>query len=450
VNWVLGRRPLFWKLLVNSWLTLILMAIGNGVVFQLTASSAISWGVEALQRFERSQLLIAAQILQQQGPAATQSFASYLPPGERLEVTTDVNAERDLATSDLSVSQLVHRPEADYRLTYTTSGRNPISSAPTALKRVPLELLFVDFVALTIFTLFFARYLARPVKILRGGLERVTAGDLTVRVAALLAHRRDEMAELADHFDRMAERLQQLLQARERLLHDVSHELRSPLTRLQLAVDLARQREERTAESLDRIEQEAQRLSDLVEELMSRSRAEFNAAQSDAYFEVVELVGAVVADAKYEAQAKGVEVVYEVPAELDAGSGPVINGSPELLRKGVDNVVRNALKVSAAGQRVTVRLETVGTPAERVRIVVRDQGPGVPEKDLQRIFEPFVRLENAPYGAGAGLGLAIARSAATAHKGSVTASNRAGGGLNVVFDLPVSQSIGSNDAEPHS
>jgi two-component system, OmpR family, sensor kinase len=438
VSWVLGRRPLFWKLLVNSWLTLILMAIGNAVVFQLAASAAIPWGVEAINRFERSQLSIAAKILEQQGLAAVQSFASYLPPGERLEVTTDTNDERDVTTSKLTVSQLVHTPEVVYRLTYTTADRNLFSSAPSQLKRVPLELLFVDFVALTIFTFLFARYLARPVKILRGGLERVTSGDLTVRVAALLAHRRDEMAELAEHFDRMAERLQQLLQARERLLHDVSHELRSPLTRLQLAVDLARQREDRTAESLDRIEHEAQRLSDLVEELMSRSRAEFNAAHSDAYFEIVELVGAVVADAKYEAQAKGVEVVYEVPSELDAGSGPVINGSPELLRKGVDNVVRNALKVSAGGQRVTVRLETVGAPVKRLRIVVHDQGPGVPEKDLQRIFEPFVRLESAHYGAGAGLGLAIARSAAAAHKGSVTASNRAGGGLTVVFDLPVS------------
>jgi two-component system, OmpR family, sensor kinase len=436
-----GRRPLFWKLLVGSWLTLILMTIGNALVFQLAASAAIPWGIEAITRFERGQLSIAAKILEQQGLHAVQQFASYLPPGERLEVTADANVGREAATSDLTLSQLVHTPDTVYRLTYTTSSRNFFPSEPARLKHISLDLMFVDFVSVTIFTILFARYLARPVKILRGGLERVAGGDLTVRVAALLAHRRDEMAELADHFDRMAERLQQLLQARERLLHDVSHELRSPLTRLQLAVDLARQQEDRTVESLDRIEHEAQRLSDLVEELMSRSRAEFNAAQSDAYFEIVELVGAVVADAKFEAQAKGVEVVYEIPRGLDAGSGPVINGSPELMRKGVDNVVRNALKVSAAGQQVTVRLEAVGTPVERLRILVSDQGTGVPEQDIQRIFEPFVRLENAAYGGGAGLGLAIARSAAAAHKGSVTASNRAGGGLTVVFDLPVYQSI---------
>jgi two-component system OmpR family sensor kinase len=154
------------------------------------------------------------------------------------------------------------------------------------LERVPLKLLLVDFVAVTIFAFLVARYLARPVQVLRGGLQRVATGDLSVRVGSNLADRRDEMADLAQHFDRMAERLQQLLQARDRLLHDVSHELRSPLTRLQLAVDLERQRSVCSAGSLDRIEHEAQRLGDLVEELLSLSRAEFTAATSDAYFAI--------------------------------------------------------------------------------------------------------------------------------------------------------------------
>jgi two-component system OmpR family sensor kinase len=145
----------------------------------------------------------------------------------------------------------------------------------------------------------------------------------------------------------------------------------------------------------------------------------------------------VVTDAKFEAQSKSVEVLFEISQTLNMSVGPVMNGSPELLRKGIDNVVRNALKFSDAGQHVTVQLETVGTPINRLRIVVSDRGPGVPDQDVQRIFEPFVRLEHPARGAGLGLGLAIARSAAVAHGGFVDAVNRIGGGLTVAFDLPI-------------
>jgi two-component system OmpR family sensor kinase len=434
------KRPLFWKLLLSSWLTLILIALGNAWIFKLAARAFSPWVQSALQGYQGQQLGIAAALLASLGPQALDVFIHNLPPGDQLEALTGpVPAPVKIPPYVRRASRVVHTVTGDVTLVYTSSAYQLFPRRPADLSRLPLELLLVDFVAITVFTVFFARYLAKPFQVLRTGLEHVAAGDLSVRVYKQLASRRDEMADLAQNFDLMAERTQQLLHARERLLHDVSHELRSPLTRLRLAVDLARQNPTRSLESLDRIEHETQRLSDLVDELLNLSRAEFNAARSEAYFAVTELLAAVVEDARFEAQAKGVEVKVEIPARFKDAAGPVINGSPELLRKGFDNVLRNAVKVSRASQTIDVRVDSPEPPSNRLRITVSDNGPGVPVDALERIFDPFVRLESQLPVSGYGLGLAIARSAALAHRGSVTAINRPAGGLSIVFDLPVQQ-----------
>lgn len=430
------KRPLFWKLLIGSWVSLIVVAAGNALVFSAFVRSMEPWGQMLLERVERQSLETAVLVLRTQGPSGLVGYAAHLPPGDQLKVLRGVSPSARRSRSNHGLSEIVRTSSGDYTLVYSAS-LSLFGQPVPRLALLPLQLLGVDFVVVSVFSVLFARYLADPIQRLRSGLQRVAGGDLSARVYADVARRRDELAELARHFDIMAERLQHLLEARERLLHDVSHEFRSPLTRLLLAVELARRTPERSMNSLERIEQEALRLNDMVGELLTLSRAEFSAARSETWFAVAELLATVVADAVFEAEAKGVLVKAELGGPAADSLGPLINGSPELLRKGIDNVLRNAVKVSRTGQTVSVKLTASRADPGRLRIEISDQGPGVPEADLKRMFEPFVRLDDQPQGGGFGLGLAIARSAAQAHNGAVWAANRAGGGLIVTFELPV-------------
>jgi two-component system, OmpR family, sensor kinase len=241
---------------------------------------------------------------------------------------------------------------------------------------------------------------------------------------------RDEIADLGRDFDQMAQQLQSLVGAQRRLLHDASHELRSPLARLQAAVGLARQQPEHLDEWLNRIEREGTRLDTLVGELLTLSRLEAGiGAQPNDYVDLNDLVGEIADDAKFEAAASGRQVAF-------SGSGEVIvKARAELLRRAVENVVRNAVKYAPAGTSVNVEL---GAPdrSRRARLAVSDRGPGIPEGDLSNVFEPFFRGGGADSRAGYGLGLAIARRAVEAHGGSIRAINRDGGGLRVEIELP--------------
>lgn len=432
------KRPLFWKLLLSSWLTLVLVAAGNALIFRIAAKAFSPWVQAALEGYESEQLDMGAALLESLGRPGLDTFIHHLPSGDELKVLPgSVRPPPSAEPYVRSASRVVDTSTGALTLVYRSSAFGLFPPRPAALSRLPLQLLLVDFVAISVFTVLLARYLARPFQILRAGLERVAAGDLSVRVYRQLAGRRDELADLAQNFDLMAERIQLLLHGRDRLLHDVSHELRSPLSRLRLAVDLVRQDSSRALESVDRIEHETQRLSDLVDELLSLSRAEFGASKLDAYFAVTGLVAAVAEDAKFEAQAKGVEVTVDVPEQFGDGAGPVINGSAELLRKGLDNVLRNAVRASRTGDTISVSVTYPEAASNQLRITISDRGPGVASESLERIFEPFVRGENQLSGTGYGLGLAIARSAAQAHRGSVKAMNRPGGGLSIVFDLPL-------------
>jgi two-component system OmpR family sensor kinase len=245
--------------------------------------------------------------------------------------------------------------------------------------------------------------------------------------------RRDELADLAHDFDSMADRLQTLVATRDRLLHDVSHELRSPLARLGVAVALARQNRELTDQALARIEAESARLNLIVGELLSLARAESEAPAEEIYFDVGEMLQVVCADARFEAQPRDVGVQLELsPAFTDAAQAPLIAGDPELLHRALENVIRNALRFTPAGKRVQVEARVAGASVE---INVHDEGPGVPADLLAQMFEPFVK--GAGDARSVGLGLAIARRAIAAHNGRVEAVNRDAGGLVMRVSLPV-------------
>jgi len=307
--------------------------------------------------------------------------------------------------------------------------RDQVQTPPIGLNTPP-EVLAFGAVGGLAFSTILAWYLIVPIQRLRSGFEKLAAGRLETRVGAATTRRRDEIADLARDFDLMAARLQELVAARERLMHDISHELRSPLSRLQLAIGLARQDHNRLPASLDRIESEALRLNDMVNELLTLARVE-SRVSSDEYFDFPGLVESVVRDAEFEAKANSVEIAASLPpARFDL---PSVHGSSALIQRAVENVIRNAIKFSAPSQCVKVDLRF--DPRDSVyRLEVSDDGPGAPSDALPHLFEPFFKAGDQRDGFG--LGLSIARRTLAAHDGQISASNRPEGGLLVSIALP--------------
>ena len=275
-----------------------------------------------------------------------------------------------------------------------------------------------------------AWYVARPVRHLRGAFEAMAAGHLDTRIAGRM-RRRDELADLGADFDRMGERLESLVETRRRLLHDVSHEMRSPLARLQAAVGIARQQPGRINEALERVERESVRMDRLIGELLALSRLDAGFGGKPEAVDLGELLAAIVEDACFEGGGKGVEVSLDVP-DL-----PPVCGDPELLRRAIENVVRNALRHSPAGAGVVVSVRSSGDGF--VCLSVEDSGPGVPAEDIGRIFQPFFRAAPSA-GEGYGLGLTIAQRVVDVLGGEISARNRESGGLRVEMRLPISVS----------
>lgn len=284
-------------------------------------------------------------------------------------------------------------------------------------------------VASVLFSALLAWYLSKPIRSLRWALGAVADGRLDARVRPLLGGRRDEVADLAEDFDRMAQQVQSLIGSQRRLLHDVSHELRSPLARLQAAIGLLRQDPERLDVTLGRIEREAVRLDELVGQLLTLAR--LDSGRSDAPRECVDLIdlaSAIADDAGFEAKALGREVCFEG----QGGAEVMVWG--ELIQRAFENVIRNAVKYTANGSCVEVSAVREG---EFFILSVGDRGPGVPVSYLEAIFEPFYRGANINGTCGFGLGLAIARRAVIAHGGVIRAINRESGGLLIEIRLPI-------------
>jgi len=315
------------------------------------------------------------------------------------------------------------------------------------LPGVPLSILVIALAVSAGVCLFLARYLAAPVDRLRLATRRMAAGDLNVRVLPALRGRQDDLGLLAADLDAMAERLRQLLEAKQQLLRDVSHELRSPLARLQLALSLARRGDSAAERHLARIGCEADRLEQLIARTLKLVRLERPAhALEHVSVDVGELLRNIVSDVAIEADSRGCLVDLRAQAALR------VSGDPELLRSAFENVIRNALRYSPRGATVDISARRVAIADERdaVEVSVRDFGPGVPPKDLELIFEPFYRVDAAREHQGAGgegLGLAIAARALTVHGGAITARNEPGGGLVVTATLPAMQPVPASPAQ---
>lgn len=295
---------------------------------------------------------------------------------------------------------------------------------------VPVVPVVAAMIAVLIISLVLAWYLSQPLRHLSWALHRFADGRLDTRVEPLMSGRRDEIADLARDFDRMAAQVEQLVQARRTLLHDISHELRSPLTRLQAAIGLLRQDPAQANALIDRIGRESERLDLLIDELLTLHRLDAGPSGAPPQrVDVIELLQAIADDADFEARAS------QRTLRLNAPGSFVIEAHGELLYRAFENVVRNALKFSPAGSEIDV-VARIDDDGRTLVATVQDRGPGVPPHMLQAIFEPFTRVEGSESVRGAGLGLAIAHRTMLLHGGSITAALRDGGGLVVTLSLP--------------
>ena len=292
---------------------------------------------------------------------------------------------------------------------------------------------------------FLALFLTSPVLRLRQATQKLAAGDLSARAGGKASPGGDEISQLVRDFDLMAEQIEKLVNAQSRLLKDISHELRSPLARLTVALELARQRTGPEAQSaLERISLESSRMNELIGSLMTVARLDSGAGGlRKAPVQLEAIIEEVARDAAFEAQARNCQVEAEILDEL-----PVV-GDPALLRSSIENVVRNATRYTCDGTTVNIRAERSqsGRLAEAV-IRVSDLGPGVPDDCLDKIFQPFYRIDDARGRStgGVGLGLAITDQAVRLHGGSVKASNLPEGGLGVEIRLPL-QLVGATEEQ---
>ncbi|MFZ6656579.1 ATP-binding protein [Undibacterium sp. TJN19] len=310
-------------------------------------------------------------------------------------------------------------------------GRHP---GPEQNSRAIIPMLGGLFASL-LFAALLAWYMAKPIRRLSEAFQALADGNLHTRIGSSMGQRQDELTALGHDFDRMAEQLTGSLQSQRRLLHDVSHELRSPLARLQAAIGLARQQPERVDEYMARMEREATRMDKLIGELLTLSRLEAGATIGEDLVHLDELFAELIDNTRFEAQTahKGFVAVCQ-PADM---SNLCIRGRYELLYRALENVLRNALRHTRVDTSIALKVEQ---QQNRLQITVEDEGTGVPEAELKTIFAPFYRGQQAEQSTeGYGLGLAITQRVMQAHGGQIIASNRAGGGLCMQMTLPLAR-----------
>lgn len=348
-----------------------------------------------------------------------------LPPGAARNLAS-VKAEQVVGASGRRYTFLVVIPPLSVRTFLTFLGTDE-------LVRLVVGLLLAG-----MFCLLLARHITAPVMRLRQTANKIAAGDFSARVVTATDKRKDEIGLLSQQFDQMAERVESLLADHKRLLSTVSHELRSPLTRLSVAAALLRQcPEEEKLEYLNRIELETEQLNKLISQLLALSRIEsgVDASSRAEIVDLVSLVQEVAADGNFEAHARSCSVAVRA---LDPC---VTTGNADQIRGAVENVVRNAIRHTKTNSEVEISmLRREGAPSAKAVVRVLDHGTGVPEADLKKIFLPFYRVPSpdGPDSDGSGLGLAIVERVARTHGGSVRAINAAEGGLLVELELPLS------------
>jgi len=454
-------HSLYWRIFLTFWLALALILVGTVTV---AVNAAAQHRAES-PWVQRGQLYAqAARAFEGGGPAALRTWLEALGPSEPFSRTFVVEPSgkemlgrplpKFLRASgdggDANGAGGANAPIAPVGGALVLVGANgdtyhvvvgPVRQSPRLFGEleqpgVPAATLSLALIVSAVVCFLLARYIVAPIDRLRHATRRMAGGDLNVRVSPSMGGRNDDLGLLATDLDTMAERVRILLETKQQLLRDVSHELRSPLARLQLALSLARRQDNPAERHLARIACEADRLEHLIARTLKLARLERPTGTLERMeIDIGDLLKNIADDVAIEADAQGCVVSVQVEPGLE------VSGDPELLRSSFENVIRNAVRYSPPGSQVGItarRMTNPGRSDECVEVIIYDQGPGVPEKDLTLIFEPFYRVDAARdrAGGGEGLGLAIAARAVTLHNGMIEARNLQAGGLVVSVTLP--------------
>lgn len=352
---------------------------------------------------------------------------------------TEKTLDRDRANS-------VHSVSADIR--HVASGDNtghfPVAEArghpvqtdrvrpmpPHGFRILPYEPLIAHLLASVIVAIFLTQYLSRPIRSLRAAFREAASGNLQSGVSAGIKKRSDELTDLLREYDKMAAQLKTVMDGQRQLLHDVSHELRSPLARMQAAMGLVRRQPEKISHFFDRLDSEIIRIDRLIGELLTLSRLDTNIAiNTEESIEIGDILAPLVDCMQFEAQTKGKSVRYVEPPTA------FLQCNPDLLTRAVENVVRNAILHTPPDTMVDIEITV--DQANFLRISVKDNGSGIPQEELDSVFLPFYRGSDAEgKSEGHGLGLAITKRIIAAHGGTISAANLPAGGLHVEIALP--------------
>ncbi|MFZ6675281.1 ATP-binding protein [Undibacterium sp. Xuan67W] len=454
----MGR--LFWKFFFFIWLAQLTAIAGIGGTLSLKhqREQEARAAADLLYAKEHPAMVLAPDVLSDIIPPDTASAGRPQTRSDRPELLPRHISppDRNNHPGTTHPGPPAHIDHPGFRHDDSLGGDHDMPPGPREVN------VFIPMAAALLASLLFAAllawYMSKPIRHLRTAFISLAEGNLQTRVGASMGRRQDELADLGREFDSMAEQLANLMESQRRLLHDVSHELRSPLARLQAAIGLARQQPERVDASMDRIEREGVRMDKLVGELLTLSRIEAGVMASMDSIQVDELLAEIVDNAGFEAESHGKELVFFGSV---MGQDVLLRGRYELLYRALENVVRNAIKYTRDDGIVRLEAQLEAAPltvtqssaagAKQLRVRILDEGKGVPESELQTIFEPFFRGANASANSAAGtgrnadgygLGLAIAQRVIFAHGGSIIASNLAQtggapGGLCVEIILPV-------------
>jgi two-component system sensor histidine kinase CpxA len=444
-------RRLFWKIFLPFWVAQAVLLGALYMRIHYRISSEHPWWIQPERREMPALANYAAQIYEQRGPVALSPLLDSLSlPGRSSFWFVDA-AGHDLSGRQIPPRLLGDALRAEQNAGLHRSYETNVLAArattaqgqyilvaelvpPPLRERVPGDILWtlkLGTLFSAIVCLLIAHYLSKPIEQLRDATHELARGNLDIRAGANLGHRRDEIADLVRDFDSMAGELRTQIQSERNLLSGVSHELRSPIARIRLALALARHTDPaERAEMLDRIELDTIQLDSMLERILTVARLE--SGQHKPKFEELslnEVIEDVLHDAKFEAAATNATIDYHTAATVQ------VTGDPGMLRSAIENVVRNAIFYSGENGKIDVGLSTANGLAT---VTVRDNGPGVPESALPLLFKPFYRVDDSRgmSTGGMGLGLAIVRNAVAAHGGNVVARNVIPHGLEVELQLP--------------
>ena len=444
-------HSLFLRIFLLFWVAMALI-VGSSIATTYTITSREFDPPEALRR--PSAAIQASEVLEAGGVAALKAWLTankdavpdrdvfivgadgkdllgrVLPEGavRRMEY---LNRERTPGSRSFRPSRVAPEIVAADGSTFTVlfTPRRPSIFGALSLPAISLTILLIALVVSAVTSWWLAEHLTAPIRRIQAGARALASENLDVRVSAGLEDRRDELAVLARDFDAMADQLRANRAATTQLLRDISHELRSPLARMRVALGLARQSPADFTRQLDRLEKEIERLDSMIGQVLKLARLQgTDALGNRENFEFDEMVDEVARDANFEGAIKNCEVNLHGTTQVS------VVGNRELMSSAIENVLRNAVRYSPPGSHVDIAVAR----GSGIDIVIRDHGPGVPPADLQRIFEPFYRVAESRDrdSGGEGIGLAITARVMQAHGGSAKASNAPGGGLEVRLSLP--------------